>query len=95
MSVTAKFKVQRIEAHTQLMQNRETGTYGETEVRTVVLMPVYSEDPESENRRFWNATPSGEIRLGTVNPEAWQHFALGDEFYVDFTKAEKALGASD
>jgi hypothetical protein len=59
------------------------------EMRTLILSPVYSNEEGSENKRFWDASPSGEIRLGTVNPSAWEQFELGKEYYVDFTKAEE------
>jgi hypothetical protein len=56
-------------------------------MRTLVFSPVYSQDPESENKKFWDASPQGEVRLGTVNPEAWKQFELGQEYYLDFTLA--------
>ena len=79
MSVRAKFKVSRIE--------RSLWREG-VEVQTIVLSPVYSNDPNSENAKFYQATPSGEIRLGTVNAEAAAAFDLEGEYYVDFTPAE-------
>lgn len=58
------------------------------ELRTVVLNPVYAgNDPKHENSRFWDYSPTGEIRLGTVNPDAWEQFEIGKEYYVDFTAA--------
>jgi len=62
------------------------------EMTTIVLRPVSAADAKaeaSENKKFWEATPSGEIKLGTVNLEAAKHFELGAEYYIDFTKAEK------
>lgn len=79
-TVRAKFKVTRIE-------RSEFG--GGKEVQTIVLLPVYGGNGASEeNRKFYAATPSGEIKLGTVNAEAAACFDLGKEFYVDFTPAE-------
>ena len=52
------------------------------------LMPVYADEPGSENERFFNATPSGELKLGVQNEAALAQFKPGDEFYVDFTKAD-------
>lgn len=58
------------------------------ELRTLVLVPVYGKsDPDHENSKFWKYTPSGEIKLGTVNEAAWEQFELGKEYYVDFTPA--------
>jgi len=58
------------------------------EMRTVVLSPVYSDDPNHENKKFWNYTPSGSISLGVVNQDAWKHFELGKEYYIEFRKAD-------
>lgn len=41
-----------------------------------------------ENEMFFNYTPYGEINMGTINRDALTQFKKGDEFYVDFTKAE-------
>jgi hypothetical protein len=54
---------------------------------TVHLSPVTS--GSDENKKFYEATPGGKIELGTVNGEALKQFAIGDEFYVDFTPAAK------
>ena len=65
--------------------------YEFAELHTVILTPVYANnDPTHENTKFWDASPSGEIKLGTINPGAWQQFELEKEYYVDFTKVEEA-----
>lgn len=91
-TVRAKFKVQKVE---QSLTMKSTGkdehgrqTHESCELRTIVLQPVYSSDPSHENAAFWAASPSGEIRLGTINQAAWEAFELGAEYYIDFTKAE-------
>ena len=63
-------------------------TYAQMEMRTVIMHPVYSSEPGTENKKFWDATPSGELRLGTVNPSAWEYFELDKEYYVDFSPVE-------
>jgi hypothetical protein len=92
MTVRAKFKVQRIESTigSKVVGKNEQGrdTYEPCELRTIVMQPVYGNgDPEHENTKFWQASPSGEIRLGTISPAAWEQFELGGEFYIDFTRA--------
>jgi hypothetical protein len=58
-------------------------------MRTVHMSPVYGNgDPNHENTKFWEASPSGGLTLGTINPAAWQQFELGMEYYLDFTPAE-------
>jgi hypothetical protein len=82
--VRAKFTVQRVER--TLHWDRSKG-----ELQTIVLSPV--SDGSGENKKFFEATPSGEIKLGTVNAEAAAAFELGKSYYVDFTKAEESEAA--
>ena len=94
MAVKAKFKVQRSESTlsaTEVGKNEEgRPIYELVELRTIVLQPVMAVpgEPEHENSKFWKYSPSGEIKLGTINPQAWEMFELGKEYYVDFTRAE-------
>jgi hypothetical protein len=53
----------------------------------VSLSPVYTDS--EENKAFFKATPGGSISFWTTNVAAADEFNVGDEFYVDFTKAEK------
>jgi hypothetical protein len=77
MSVRAKFKVHEITEH----------AYGNQLMKTIKLQPVLKDsDPDSENSKFWAASPNGEIRLGTINMEAAAQFEINAEFYVDFTR---------
>ena len=52
----------------------------------IVLVPVTS--GSKENEEFYKYTPSGEIKLMTVNVEAAKQFEYGKPYYIDFTKAE-------
>jgi hypothetical protein len=59
------------------------------ELRSLKFQPVYANnDPNHENSKFWDASPSGSLTLGTINPEAWSQFELGKEYYLDFTPAD-------
>jgi hypothetical protein len=76
----AKFKLNSIECM----------KYGpDQEQRSFKFSPVYSNVDNSENKKFWEASPNGSLVLGVVNPEVWPLFELGEEYYLDFTKAEK------
>ncbi len=92
MAVIAKFKVQRIErsiGSKGVVGEDGRTTYEPCEMATVVMSPVYHNgDPSHENTKFWQASPSGEIKLGTVNAEAVAQFELGREMYVTFEPAE-------
>lgn len=54
----------------------------------VMLSPVYDSNPESENGRFFSATPGGHIDLQVMRPEVVAAFQVGQAFYVDFAPAE-------
>lgn len=92
--VRAKFRVIRIE---RTMGSKPTGRkdektgceiWGPCEMQTIVLSPVYGNgDPNHENTKFWQASPCGEVRLGTVNADAAAQFELDKEYYIDFTPA--------
>ena len=72
MSVRAKFEVQSV-------TNSKSGA-------TIALSPVTCGSPENES--FFKYTPCGEIKIGTINPDAATQFAPGKQFYVDFTEAQ-------
>ena len=76
MNVRAKFIVNTITRQ----------KYGnDSEMQTIGLTPVMG--GSEENKTFWRYSPSGEIKLGTINAEAAAQFELGGEYYIDFTKA--------
>lgn len=53
----------------------------------VQLGAVYSNDPESENRSFANATPSASVQISIdAGRPAAKAFELGCEYYVDFIR---------
>ena len=83
MAVRAKFKVISIAKREHWNKNPDGS------IRTIddiKLAPVTS--GSEENKRFFNASPSGEITLGCLNPEASAQFEIGKEYYVDFTLAD-------
>lgn len=79
MTVRAKFRVHHVQPFTD--QTGKPNGY------RVDMSPVYDSNPESENAKFYQATPWGQITLGTMNAAAAEQFVPGAEFYVDFTKA--------
>jgi hypothetical protein len=100
MSVRAKFKLISVEASILSTSEKVVKDDGngkasveyvpvDKEMRTLNFIPVYGNgDPSHENTKFWQASPSGSIKLGTVNPEAWEKFELNKEYYIDFTPAD-------
>lgn len=76
ISVRAKFFVKKVEYYAE-------------NSRQVVLAAVYSQDPNHENKMFWDATPSGEITMVINNPRAGAFFQPGQEYYIDFVHPSK------
>lgn len=90
MRVIAKFKCNRIERQISSVPkaNAETGKtdWVEGEVRTVKMSPVYGNgDPNHENTKFWQASPSGSLEIGCANLAAAEAFELGKEYYILFS----------
>lgn len=94
MSVRAKFKVQSVKRTMGQMPGPDKDERGNrkwipTEMWTVEMSPVYGNgDPNHENTKFWQASPSGSLTLGTVIKAAVEQFELEREFYIDFTPAD-------
>lgn len=57
------------------------------EQRTFNFTPVGDDPTGGENRKFWEASPSGSLQLGCVNEDVWPFFEVGETYYLDFTKA--------
>lgn len=97
--VRAKFKITKLERnHTTVPLRDADGKavvdeqgrqkWGEGELVSIYASPVFGNgDPDHENTKFWTASPSGQLMLGTVNEAAAAYFELGKEYYLDFTRA--------
>lgn len=87
--VRAKFHVVRHEITDSMQRDYSAGaaenSYKRVKLTTVVLHPVTS--GSDENKAFFQSSPSGEIKLGTINPDAVAALEIGTEVYVDFTPA--------
>ena len=73
-TIRAKFKLDEVRITSQQFRQFE-------------FSPVYSNDPNHENKAFWDATPNGKLVLGITNKSAWV-FEHGKEYYLDITEAE-------
>lgn len=50
---------------------------------------VYSDDPNSENKAFSDATPSLQMQMSISNGRpALDYFKPGEHYYLDFIKAD-------
>lgn len=48
----------------------------------------YPEDGSDEDNTYSRYTPSASLEITIQNPALFGKFAVGDKFYLDFTKAE-------
>lgn len=77
--VRAKFQCQRIE------ESRYAGGKQSKIILTAVT-PYNSEDTV-DNKKFWEASPSGELVINVANERAVEYFKPGTAYYIDFTEA--------
>ena len=77
MSILSKFRVDHINDFTEDEQNPG---------KTIRLRAVID---GKENKSFSKWTPSGEVNISITNPNAFEQFHQGEEFYVVFKKVEK------
>jgi hypothetical protein len=62
---------------------------GNAEPLDVVNVTLQAVVPDSEeNKQFFASTPSGQITLSILRPEAVTWFEKGKKYYVDFTSAQ-------
>lgn len=73
MSVIAKFYCNNVTEY--------AGGY-----KNVILNPV-TDDGDPENKAFWQASPSGELKLNINNPAASSYFSPGKYYYITFNEA--------
>lgn len=83
-TVRAKFRVSSVEA-------RAWNGSKKPDHWSITMEPVTrdSDDPDSENTSFWEATPSGKLEIQTTNKDAADRFTPGREYYLDFTPADE------
>lgn len=80
MSVRAKFFVSKIEEY--------ASPVGSKKVFLSAVMNGKDGKACEENKSFAKYTPSGELFMMIDNPVAAEQFKAGQEFYIDFTRAE-------
>jgi hypothetical protein len=96
MKVRAKLHVAAVNVTGYQEENRLGQSHSQ-----VILNPVYSQDPNSENHRFWSASPNGKLTLSTGwDPAANKPIPLDSEpytpgrrFYVDMERVPEGKDA--
>ena len=74
MTVRAKFKcVKKAPSH-------QSSDEGNVRLEAVI-------DGSEENKEYFSYTPFGVLDLGILNPPAFSQFEVGQEYYLDITKA--------
>ena len=76
----AKMKIASVEP---FGEDGEQLTFG-----AVCKIDPFGEDGVDENNSFARWTPSASLEMTVNNPALKGAFAVGDEYYLDFTKAD-------
>jgi hypothetical protein len=98
MTIRAKFRCNKITAEEQTIWNNSQGqgSYDRMLIHTVEMVPVSADsDPEHENSKFWDATPTGKLEIGCVPEETVRELKIGQEYYLDITLAPAPVEASE
>lgn len=81
MKLRAKFMVIEIDGSNELVE-------GLDELRGFSVKMTAVTGGSEENMDFNKYTPSGNFEMYVDNPKAKDFFVVGDEYYLDFTKAD-------
>lgn len=76
----AKLRVKSVLRHGEGDQAVESLTLG------AVYKDSYADNPLDEDNTFARYTPQADLRMVIANPALHGKFAVGDTFYVDFTR---------
>jgi len=79
-SMRAKMRINRIE--------KQGENYETLHLNAVARNSGYPEDGSDENNTFSKFTPVATLSISITNPALIGKFAEGEEYYLDFTKAE-------
>lgn len=83
-TMRAKMKVTKVTEHPE-----KQGSTPSEDVEFIAVGPDegYPEDGSDENNTFAKWTPSADLKMSIMNPALFGKHKVGDEFYLDFTKA--------
>ena len=79
-TMRAKMKIQSV-------TKNESGS--ETLRLHAVAASKYPEDGSDENNTYAKYSPSASLEICICNPNLYDKFVVGQEYYLDFTLAEK------
>jgi len=86
MSITstrAKFKL-------NVKEENSYGSSGIDSIKVQLNAVMTDGEEESENTKFWEASPNGTLELTVDNKNVFPLFNTGQEFYIDITPIEPA-----
>lgn len=82
-------KVMRAKMRVTDVQKFENSDGEKISMTAVARNDAYPDDGSDENNTFARFSPSAEFSVHCYNPNLYGKFAIGDTFYVDFTRAPK------
>lgn len=90
-------RVSRAKVWVSNVDRKQSGSPGKStvyEVEDVTFTFVGGNDPDSENAKFWDASPTANpFHLVIANKALHGTFRPGQEYYIDFVEAVRTPGA--
>lgn len=86
-SVRCKFRCNEVTKSANTRSEQVDGVWTNKPITLygVKMTPVYSDKPDSENKKFWEFTPSGIFEMQAIHEGM---FEPGKEYYIDITPAD-------
>jgi hypothetical protein len=90
----AKMRVSNVSEHVGTDAEQKSVKYSETLTMHAVAKSdgPYPDDGSDENNSFARWSPNATLSITIANPHLWDRFNVGDQFYVDFTRADLPKG---
>lgn len=79
IAMRAKMRVSKVDKHSETSETLH--------FHCVAKSDGYPADGSDENNTFAKFSPSGECRINVMNPNLIGKFTVGEEYYIDFTRA--------
>ena len=85
IKMRAKMQVCFVEEH---FFGPDKSKSSETLTMHAVAASKYPEDGSDEDNTYAKFSPGADLKINIANPALFGKFAIGQKFYVDFTKAD-------
>ena len=82
--VRCKFRLDHVSEDSQGTRDGKPHT-----TKTLKFSAVADNDPNSENHKFWEYTPSGQLEFCCAKTAAVAGMTVGEDYYIDIIEAHR------